>query len=320
MESARALTGPLRGRGGARTVPGRGAGGRAPGDRAPGAVHLRGVGERRTAALADRAGGPPGAHRGPGVPGGRGGVVRAADDRGRTPSDHRPRGPGPRSRGRSGAHGAGGERVRLLRVGPGVSAAARGPVAAAGGDGAAVHLRRPGGPYAHRRFGARDPRHGQLRVRSPGRLRCPAPPPALGAADVHGVLVRLVRPLGDGESGPGGGGRRRRAARDPGVRCVGQPLHGARRDEHRRLGGREPRRGGPPRCAAAGGDLVRLRRPGGRTGPSHREVLAVPGGAGGLRGPAAAGGAAPAARPRSAGADRPAAVGTAGRCDDGTGR
>jgi hypothetical protein len=49
--------GRLPGRRGAGPVPGRGAGGGPVGDRAAGAVHLRGVGERRAAALADRRGG-----------------------------------------------------------------------------------------------------------------------------------------------------------------------------------------------------------------------------------------------------------------------
>ena len=47
-----------------------------------------------------------------------------------------------------------------------------------------------------RRLGARGPRHREFRVRRARGLRDAAPAPAGRAADVHGVLVRLVRPLG----------------------------------------------------------------------------------------------------------------------------
>ncbi len=309
VEPPRAAAGRVPGRRGARPFPGRGAPGRSVGDRAPGAVHLRGVGERRAAGVGDGAVRPAGADPGRGLSGRGGAVVRRAAAAGGGAAD-RPR--------RSGDHGAGGERVRQLRHRRGLPAPGHGAARRVRCERSAVHLRRAGGPHAHGRFGARSAGHGQLRFGGARGVPGAAPSSERGPVDVHGVLVRMVRALGRAARRTGSGAGRRRAAGDPGVRGVGEHLHGARGDELRRVGGRQPLGAAPGPGPAADGDVVRLRRADRRVRPGHGEVPPVPGASRPVRGRAAARAAAGARRSGSGagGADR---VGAPDRRDGGAG-
>ena len=159
--------------------------GGAVGDRAAGSVHLRRVGERRAAALAD------GARR------------RTRDDA--VFCD---------------LWSAGSRRLlpevvsrQVDRGGPVIMVQVENEYGSYGSDagylrrladllraaGVTVPLFTSDGPEDHmldRRFGRRGARHGELRVPRARGLRDAAPAPRRRAADVHGVLVRLVRPLG----------------------------------------------------------------------------------------------------------------------------
>ena len=86
-------------------LPARAAGG-AVGDPAARAVRLCGMGDGRAAVVAAQEGRHPAAHPGPGLPGGVPDLAQGGRPRARTAADHA---------GRSDPHGAGGERVRLLR-------------------------------------------------------------------------------------------------------------------------------------------------------------------------------------------------------------
>ncbi len=262
---------PLRRPARPRPLPGPGAGRRPGRDRAAGPVHLRRVGQRRAARLADRHAGDAAALLAPAVPGRGGALVRRADpaDRGGAGGVRRP-----------GRRGAGGERVRQLRRRPRVSGVAARRADRARHQRAAVHRRRADRADAGRRHPAGRAGDRDLRVARGAGGRAAAVAAPRRAVRVRRVLERLVRPLGREPPRTGAGERRRRPRRHPGRGRVGELLHGARRHQLRPVGGRQPRR----QPAPAHRHQLRLRRADRRTRRPAAEVL-------------------PAARP-AAGADR----------------
>ena len=162
---------------------------------------------------------------------------------------------------------------------PGLSAPSRGPAARLRGD--ASRCSPPTGPRTTCSPAARCP--GVLATANFGsgareafatlRRHRPA-----GTADVHGVLVRLVRPLGRRPCRTGPGGRGGGAAGDPGVRAPRSMCTWRTAGRTSRAGrGPTGRRRAARRGAGAGRDVVRLRRADRRVRAADGEVLAVPG-------------------------------------------
>ena len=227
-------------------------------------LHLRGVGRRGPAGLAA-------GRRRRGCASPRAAVPRRDRQVLREPAAARGRASGDARR--TGAHGAGRERVRRVRRRPAarapeVPARARRPRARPGHRRPAVHLR----PGERRDAGPRRPagaaQDGDVRVSHGRAVRGTAAAPAHRAADVHGVLERLVRLVGPGAPRGTRRGERRRPGRPARGRRVRQPVHVPRRHELRPDQRRE-RQGHLP----AHHDVVRLRRAARRGRHPDRQVL-----------------------------------------------
>ena len=163
------------------------------------------------------------------------------------------------------------ERVRRVRLRQGLPRRTH-PAHAGCRHHGPAHPGRPAHPAHARERGARGTaQDGLVRLAHHRAPRDAARASAHRTADVHGVLVRLVRPLG--REAPHDRLRRQRGRprHAAGRRGIRQHLHGARRHELRSDRGRE--RLGP---LPADGDLVRLRLADQRVRRHHREVPRVP--------------------------------------------
>ena len=214
-------------------------------DRAPRALRLRGVAQRRAADLAHRRPVDEAPQLRPALPRGGHRLPRAGQ------RDHRPAADRP---GRLGHPRADRERVRRVRLRQGLSRRAH-PAHARSRHHRPAHPGRPADPAHARKRCARGPAQDRLvrlpHPRAPGNA---ARAPAHRAAHVHGVLVRLVRPLGREAPHHRLRRQRRRPRRAAQCRGIRQHLHGARRHELRPHRGRERLRPLP-----ADGHVVRLR-------------------------------------------------------------
>lgn len=233
-------------------------------DRPAGSLHLRGVGQRRAARLADRDARDAAALVVPPLPRRGGPLARHPDA-----ADHRRAG-GVR---RAGGRGAGRERVRQLRRRPRLPGVVARRADRPGRRRAALHRRRADRADAGRRQPAGHPCHGHLRLKDRRR-----PPRCCGRG---GPGSRSCAPS-SGTAGSTTGASRttygRWTARQPpspqilDAAWLGEHLHGARRHQRRPRLRRQPRR----RTAPADRDQLRLRRPGRRERRPAPEVPPLP--------------------------------------------
>ncbi len=231
-------------------------------DRAPRALRVRRVAQRRTADLAHRRPVDEAPQLRPALPRGGDRLPRPRE------RDHRA---APDRPGRLGHPRADRERVRGVRLRQGLPRRAH-PADAGCRHHRPAHAGRSAHPAHARERCPRGPaQDGLVRLPHHGAAGDPARAPAHRTAHVHGVLVRLVRPLGREAPHHGLRRQRRRSRRAAAGRGIRQHLHGARRHELRPDRGRERLRPVP-----ADGHLVRLRLPHQRVGRPDRQVPRVP--------------------------------------------